>query len=136
MFFISAYIGTHVGPCERYVPGSPEHQMLDQQVAANFVGRGRTPHAEQLLAGVHYAYVPVDDDAKREKPEQQLDGYGRQLQAPVESVDGRVLVDERAVVEVQPVLDEDVLKAGRRGRRCRRGRLMRGYRGRGGLIAL
>jgi len=73
------YIGTHVGPRERYVPGSPEHQVLDQQVAADFVGRGRAPHAEQLLAGVHDADILVDDDSEREETEQQPYGYGREL---------------------------------------------------------
>jgi len=53
--------------------------MLDQQVAADVVRRGRTPHAEQLLAGVHDAYVLVDNDAEREKPEKQPDGYGWKL---------------------------------------------------------
>lgn len=111
--------------------------MLDQQVAADFVGRGRTPHTEQLLAGVHDAYVLVDDDTEREKPEQQPYRYGRKLQTPVESMDSRVLVDERAVIEVQPVLDENVLQADRRRRRSRRRRrLVRGYRGRGRLLTL
>jgi len=110
--------------------------MLDQQVAADVVGRGRTPHAEQLLAGVHDAYVLVDDDAEREEPEQQPDGYGRKLQTPVESMDGRVLVNERAVVEVQPVLDENVLQTGRRRSRSRHRRLVRGYRARGRLLTL
>lgn len=111
--------------------------MLDQQVAADVVSCGRTPHAEQLLAGVHDAYILIDDDAKREKPEQQPYGYGRKLQTPVESMDGSVLVDKRAVIEVQPVLDENVLQADRsRRRRSRHSRLVRGCHGRGRLLTL
>jgi len=88
--------------------------MLNQQVAADVIGRSRTPHAEQLFTGVHDAYVLIDDDAEWEKSEQQPDGYGRKLQTPVESMDGRVLINERAVIEVQPVLDENVLQTDRR----------------------
>lgn len=110
--------------------------MLDQQVAADVVGRSRTPHAEQLLTSVHDAYVLINDNAEWEKSEQQLDGYGWKLQTPVESMDGRVLVNERAVIEVQPVLDENVLQTNRRRRRSRRRRLVRGYCGRGRLLTL
>lgn len=99
--------------------------MLDQLVAADVVGRGRAPHAEQFLARVHYAYVAADDHAEREQTEQHADGYGRQLQ-PVERLYGRVLVAKRAVVEVQPEFDQNVLctVAGRhgRGRQLHRGR--------------
>lgn len=110
--------------------------MLDQQVTADVVGRSRTPHAEQLLTGVHDAYVLIDDDAEWEKSEQQLDGYGRELQTPVKSMDGRVLVNERAVIKVQAVLDENVLQTDRRRCHSRRRRLVRGYRGRGRLLTL
>lgn len=101
--------------------------MLNHRMAAHFVGRGRAPDAEQLLAGVHDADVPVDDDAEREQPEQDAHRNGRQLE-PVKRLHCRVLVHERAVVEIQPVLDQHVLRTGRfcRGRRGRRGRQLRG----------
>jgi len=98
--------------------------MFDHQVTAYVVGRGRAPYAEQLLAGVHNAYVAVDDHAEREQPEQHADRYRRQLE-PIERLHGRVLVNERAVVEVQPVLDQHVLWTGRLGCR-RRHQLLRG----------
>lgn len=104
--------------------------MLDQQVAADVIGRGGAPHAEQLLTSVHDAYVPVDDHAEREQPEQQPDGNGRQLEQPVKRVHGRVLVDECAVVEVQPVLDQHVLQPSLGSRRRRSRRQLRGQRGR------
>lgn len=107
---------THVGPCERYVAGTSEHEVFNDWMAAHVVGGGHAPYAEQLLAGVHDAYAAADDHAKREQPEQHADWYGRQLQ-PVKRLHSCVLFHVRTVVEVQPVLDQHVLRPGRSRRR-------------------
>lgn len=59
---------TNIGPSERYIPGSPEHKVFNQKVATDVFGCGCAPHAEQLLASVHDAYVTADDHAEGEQP--------------------------------------------------------------------
>lgn len=82
--------------------------MLDYRVATHIVGRGNVPDAEQFLASIHDAYVPVDDDTEREQPEQDAHRYRRQLES-VERLHGGELVHESAVVKIQSIFDQHVL---------------------------